>query len=154
MFACSGILFNHESPRRNKNFVTRKITHTLASIIRGKTKNLILGNIDSQRDWGHAKDYVYAMWKMLQIKKPRDFVIGTGKTHTVKDFVKVAFDYKNLDYKKYLIIDKKFLRKTDKVVLKADFKKAKKILKWQPKIDFKSLIHEMVNFDLNKKIES
>lgn len=151
LFACSGILFNHESPRRNKNFVTRKITHTLASIIHGKKKKLILGNIDSKRDWGHAKDYVYAMWKMLQIKKPRDFVIGTGKTHTVKDFLKIAFKSQNLDYRKYLVIDKKLLRKTDKIILRADYKKAKTILKWKPQINFRSLINEMVNFDLNKQ---
>ena len=151
LFACSGILFNHESPRRNKKFVTRKITHTLASIIKGKKNKLILGNIDSKRDWGHAKDYVYAMWKMLQIKTPRDFVIGTGKTHTVKDFLIIAFKYLNLDYRKFVTIDKKLLRKADKIILKADFKKAKNILKWKPKINFTSLIHEMVDSDLNQQ---
>ena len=153
LFACSGILFNHESPRRNKKFVTRKITHALASIIKGKKNKLILGNIDSKRDWGHAKDYVYAMWKMLQIKTPRDFVIGTGKTHTVKDFLIIAFKYLNLDYRKFVTIDKKLLRKTDKIILKADYKKAKNILKWKPKINFTSLIHEMVDSDLNKQIK-
>jgi GDPmannose 4,6-dehydratase len=153
LFACSGILFNHESPRRNKKFVTRKITHALASIIKGKKNKLILGNIDSKRDWGHAKDYVYAMWKMLQIKTPRDFVIGTGKTHTVKDFLIIAFKYVNLDYRKFVTIDKKLLRKTDKIILKADYKKAKNILKWKPKINFTSLIHEMVDSDLNKQIK-
>ena len=151
LFACSGILFNHESPRRNKKFVTRKITHALASIIKGKKNKLILGNIDSKRDWGHAKDYVYAMWKMLQIKTPRDFVIGTGKTHTVKDFLIIAFKYVNLDYRKFVTIDKKLLRKTDKIILKADYKKAKNILKWKPKINFTSLIHEMVDSDLNQQ---
>ena len=151
LFACSGILFNHESPRRNKKFVTRKITHALASIIKGKKNKLILGNIDSKRDWGHAKDYVYAMWKMLQIKTPRDFVIGTGKTHTVKDFLIIAFKYLNLDYRKFVTIDKKLLRKADKIILKADFKKAKNILKWKPKINFTSLIHEMVDSDLNQQ---
>ena len=151
LFACSGILFNHESPRRNKKFVTRKITHGLASIIKGKKNKLILGNIDSKRDWGHAKDYVYAMWKMLQIKTPRDFVIGTGKTHTVKDFLIIAFKYVNLDYRKFVTIDKKLLRKTDKIILKADYKKAKNILKWKPKINFTSLIHEMVDSDLNQQ---
>ena len=153
LFACSGILFNHESPRRNKKFVTRKITHALASIIKGKKNKLILGNIDSKRDWGHAKDYVYAMWKMLQIKTPTDFVIGTGKTHTVKDFLIIAFKYLNLDYRKFVTIDKKLLRKTDKIILKADYKKAKNILKWKPKINFTSLIHEMVDSDLNKQIK-
>ena len=153
LFACSGILFNHESPRRNKKFVTRKITHALASIIKGKKNKLILGNIDSKRDWGHAKDYVYAMWKMLQIKTPRDFVIGTGKTHTVKDFLIIAFKYVNLDYRKFVTIDKTLLRKTDKIILKADYKKAKNILKWKPKINFTSLIHEMVDSDLNQQKE-
>ena len=153
LFACSGILFNHESPRRNKKFVTRKITHALASIIKGKKNKLILGNIDSKRDWGHARDYVYAMWKMHQIKTPRDFVIGTGKTHTVKDFLIIAFKYVNLDYRKFVTIDKKLLRKTDKIILKADYKKAKNILKWKPKINFTSLIHEMVDSDLNQQIK-
>ena len=99
--ACSGILYNHESPRRNINFVSRKITKNLSLILKGKLKKITLGNINSKRDWGHAKDYVYAMWKMLQIKKPDDFVIGTGKMHTVKDFIKIAFQHVNLDYNKY-----------------------------------------------------
>ena len=149
LFACSGILFNHESPRRNINFVTRKITKSLSLIKKGKKKKLIMGNLKSKRDWGHTKDYVFAMWKMLQLKKPKDFVIGTGKIHTVKDFVKIAFERVNLDYRKYITIDKKFYRPNDKYVLKADFSRAKKILKWKPKIKFKSLVHEMVDFDMN-----
>ena len=147
LFACSGILFNHESPRRNENFVTRKITKNLSLIKKGKKKKLILGNLNSKRDWGHSKDYVNAMWKMLQINKPQDFVIGTGKTHTVRDFVKKAFDYLELDYNKHIKVNKKFFRPIDKSILKADFSKARKILKWKPKISFSSLIEEMVIFD-------
>ena len=147
--ACSGILFNHESPRRNENFVSRKITKNLSLLLKGKIKKITLGNIDSKRDWGHARDYVYAMWKMLQLNKPQDFVIGTGKTHSVKDFIKLAFDQVNLDYKNHIKIDKKLFRPNDKVVLKANFNKAKKILKWKPTISFKSLVREMVEYDLN-----
>ena len=148
--ACSGILYNHESPRRNENFVSRKITKNLSLIIKGKVKKISLGNINSKRDWGHAKDYVYAMWKMMQLKKPQDFVIGSGKTHTVKDFIKLAFKYANLNYKKYIKIDNKLFRPNDKVILKANFNKAKKILKWKPRITFKSLVKEMVEYDLRK----
>jgi GDPmannose 4,6-dehydratase len=147
--ACSGILFNHESPRRNENFVSRKITKNLSLLIKGKIKKITLGNIESKRDWGHARDYVYAMWKMLQLNKPQDFVIGTGKTHSVKDFIKLAFNQVNLDYKNYIKIDKKLFRPNDKIVLMANFNKAKKILKWKPKISFKSLVREMVEYDLN-----
>ena len=149
IFACSGILYNHESPRRNKNFVTRKITYNLAKIHRNKKHKIFLGNINSKRDWGHAKDYVFAMWKMLQQNKPQDFVIGTGKLHSVKDFLKIAFGYFGLDYRKFIIIDKKFYRKNDKYILRANIKKAKKILKWKPKINFKSLVNEMVINDIS-----
>tara|TARA_B100000902_G_scaffold398070_1_gene463683 strand:- start:2117 stop:3076 length:960 start_codon:yes stop_codon:yes gene_type:complete len=146
--ACSGILYNHESPRRNENFVSRKISKNLSLIVKGKIKNIHLGNINSKRDWGHAKDYVYAMWKMLQQKKAQDFVIGTGKIHSVKDFIKCAFEHVGLNYKKYIKIDNKLFRPNDKIILKADFKKAKKFLKWSPKISFKSLVREMVDHDL------
>ena len=148
LYACSGILFNHESPRRNINFISKKISSNLAMILKKKIKKIKLGNIDAQRDWGHAKDYVYAMWKMLQLKKPHDFVIGTGKTHSVKDFLQIAFNSVNLDYRKYIKIDKSFMRPNDKIILKANFRKAKKILKWKPQISFKSLVLEMVNHDL------
>ena len=146
--ACSGILYNHESPRRDENFVSRKITKNLSLILRGKIKKISLGNINSKRDWGHAKDYVYAMWKMMQLKKPQDFVIGSGKIHTVKDFIKLAFKHVNLNYKKYIKIDSKLFRPNDKVTLKANFNKAKKILKWRPTITFNSLVKEMVEYDL------
>ncbi len=148
--ACSGILYNHESPRRNENFVSRKITKNLSLILKGKIKKIVLGNINSKRDWGHAKDYVYAMWKMMQLNKPQDFVIGTGRTHSVKDFIKFAFQHVNLNYKKYIKIDKKLFRPNDKVILRANYSKAKRILKWKPNISFKSLVKEMVEHDLNK----
>ena len=146
--ACSGILYNHESPRRSENFVSRKITKNLSLILKGKIKKISLGNINSKRDWGHAKDYVYAMWKMMQLRKPQDFVIGSGKIHTVKDFIKLAFKHVNLNYKKYINIDNKLFRPNDKVILKANYKKAKKILKWKPTITFKQLVREMVEYDL------
>jgi len=146
--ACSGILYNHESPRRNVNFVSRKITKNLSLILKGKLKKITLGNINSKRDWGHAKDYVYAMWKMLQIKKPQDFVIGTGKLHSVKDFIKIAFERVNLNYKDYIRIDPKLFRPNDKITLKANFSKAKTKLKWKPNISFKSLVYEMVDYDI------
>jgi len=122
----------------------------LSLIVKGKIKKFTLGNIDSMRDWGHAKDYVFAMWKMLQLKVPEDFVIGTGKVHSVKQFLKIAFSRVNLDYKKFIKIDKKDFRKKDKILLKANFKKAQKILRWQPKISFKTMINEMVDYDLSK----
>jgi GDPmannose 4,6-dehydratase len=148
--ACSGILYNHESPRRNISFVSRKITKNLSLILKGKVNKITLGNINSKRDWGHAKDYVYAMWKMLQIKKAEDFVIGTGRTHSVKDFIKVAFNYVHLDYKKFIKIDKKLFRPNDKTILRANSSKAKHYLNWKPQISFKSLVEEMVDSDLKK----
>ena len=148
--ACSGILYNHESPRRNENFVSRKITKNLSLILKGKINKIVLGNINSKRDWGHAKDYVFAMWKMMQLNRPQDFVIGSGKTHTVRDFIRFAFQHVSLDYKKYIKIDKRLFRPNDKVSLKADFKKAKKLLNWKPTITFKSLVKEMVEHDLRK----
>ena len=150
LFSCSGILYNHESPLRSENFVSRKITSSVARIIFKKQKKLTLGSINSKRDWGYAEDYVEAMWKMLQLKKPRDFVIGTGKIHSVKDFLKIAFNYAGLDYKKYVKFNKKLMRPNDNVILKADFKKAKKILNWSPKTNFKQLVHKMVDFDISQ----
>ena len=149
LFACSGILFNHESPRRGFEFVTRKISHHVALIKLGFKKELRLGNLSAKRDWGHAKDYVEAMHYMLQQKKPSDFVVGTGKMHSVLDFVKAAFREVNLDYKKYVKIDKKFIRPSEVDTLCADFSKAKKILKWKPKTSFKNLVKNMVKSDLD-----
>jgi len=148
IFACSGILFNHESPRRGFEFVTRKISSSVAKIKHGKQKFLNLGNILAKRDWGHAKDYVEAMWLMLQQKKPADFVIGTGKMHSVKDFAKLAFSIVGLDYKKYIKFNKALLRPAEVDTLRANYKKAKKILKWKPKKNFNQLVKEMVNEDL------
>jgi GDPmannose 4,6-dehydratase len=148
LFACTGILFNHESPRRGFEFVTRKITSAVARIKSGKQKYLELGNIKAKRDWGHTKDYVEAMWKMLQQNKPEDFVIGTGKVHSVEDFLKLSFKYAGLDYKKYVKINKKFYRPAEVDFLVADFSKAKKKLKWQPRIKFSQLVKEMTDSDL------
>ena len=148
LFTCSGILFNHESPRRGFEFVTRKITHGVARIKLGLQKNIELGNLDARRDWGHAKDYVIAMWMMLQQKKPNDFVIGTGKDHSVRDFAKLAFKEAGLDYKKFIKINKKFKRPSEVDTLIADSTKAKKILKWKPKITFNQLIKDMIKSDI------
>ncbi len=148
LFACSGILFNHESPRRGFEFVTRKISYSVARIKLGLQKNIQLGNIDAMRDWGHAKDYVDAQWRMLQQKKPEDFVIGTGKMHTVREFAKIAFSHVGLDYKNYIVINKKFMRPAEVDKLCANYNKAKKILKWAPKITFKQLVTNMVDEDL------
>ena len=153
LFACSGILFNHESPRRGFEFVTRKISYGVAKIKLGLQKNIQLGNIDAMRDWGHAKDYVEAQWKMLQQKKPEDFVIGTGKMHTVREFAKIAFSHVDLNYKKYIIFNKKFMRPAEVDKLCANYNKAKKKLKWAPKISFKELVTNMVDEDI-KAIKS
>ena len=148
LFCASGILFNHESPRRGFEFVTRKISHAVAKIKLGLQHKLELGNLDSKRDWGHAKDYVEAMWLMLQNDKPDDFVIGTGKQYSVKDFAKLAFANVGLDYKKYIIIKDNLRRPAEVDTLLANPKKAKKILKWKPKVSFKELIKDMVLSDL------
>jgi len=148
IFACSGILFNHESPRRGFEFVTRKISHSVARIKLGLQKDLKLGNVNSKRDWGHASDYVVAMWKMLQQKEANDYVIGTGKMHSVKDFAKLAFSHVGLDYKKYIKINKNLLRPAEVDTLRANYKKAEKKLNWKPNIDFKNLVKQMVDEDL------
>ncbi len=148
IFACSGILFNHESPRRGFEFVTRKISFAVAKIKLGMQKNLYLGNIEAKRDWGHAKDYVKAMWLMLQQKKPKDYVIGTGKTYSVKEFVKIAFNHVGLNYKKYIKTDKKLFRPAEVDLLKANYSCAKKELKWKPEITFKKLVTNMVDSDI------
>jgi len=154
LFACSGILFNHESPRRGFEFVTRKISRSVARIKCGLQNDLKLGNLKTSRDWGHAKDYVEAMWLMLQQKKPNDFVIGTGLQHSVKDFLKIAFSHVNLDYNKYVKISQEFMRPAEVYSLKADFSKAKKLLKWKPKVTFKELVIEMVEADIKFTKES
>ena len=148
LFACTGILYNHESPRRGEYFVTKKIAKGVARIYLGLDKKIKLGSINSKRDWGHAKDYVKAMWKMMQLKKAQDFVIGTGKQHSVKDFLKIAFKSVNLNYKQYVEINKSLTRKQDINKLKANSSKAKRILKWKPQITFKKLVSEMVKNEI------
>jgi len=154
MFCVSGILFNHESPRRGLEFVTRKITHAVARIKLGKQKKLHLGNLDSKRDWGYAKDYVEAMWLMLQQDKPEDFVIGTGETHSVKEFVKEAFKVVDIDnWQDYVKLDKKFMRPAEVDLLVADVSRAKEKLNWEPKTSFKDLVKIMVEADIKKEKE-
>ena len=148
LFACNGILFNHESPRRGESFVTRKITIGIAGVMAGKKKKIYLGNLDAKRDWGYAPEYVEAMWLMLQQDKPDDYVIGTGEAHSVKEFLEGAFSYLNLDWKECVEIDPKYFRPTEVEVLKADSSKAKKILNWTPRITFEDLIKIMVDADL------
>ena len=148
IFACTGILFNHESPRRGFEFVTRKISSSVAKIKHGKQNYLFLGNINAKRDWGHARDYVKAMWLMLQQKKPQDFVIGTGKMHSVKDFAKLAFSIVGLDYKRYIKFNKKLLRPAEVETLRANYNKANKLLKWKPTVKFEQLVKEMVLEDI------
>lgn len=155
IFACTGILFNHESPRRDLKFVSRKITSTAAKIKLGLEKELRLGDLDAKRDWGFAGDYVEAMWMMLQSEKADDYVIGAGETHTVREFIKTAFDYLGLDWRKFVIIDKKFLRQPEIAEIRANPAKIKKVLNWIPKVKFSNLVKIMVDADLklldNKK---
>ncbi len=148
MFCCSGILFNHESPRRGFEFVTRKITHAVARIKFGLQKDLKLGNMDAKRDWGHAQDYVEAMWLMLNKKKPDDYVISTGLQYSVRDFAKLAFKLVDLDYRKFIKIEKKLYRPSEVDSLLGDCRKAKRELKWKPKYNFKKLVEDMVRADL------
>jgi GDPmannose 4,6-dehydratase len=148
IFAVSGILFNHESPRRGIEFVTRKVTYNVAKIKLGLSKELRLGNLDAQRDWGYALDYVKAMWLMLQQVKPDDFVIASGQTHSVKELVEIAFSHVGLDYRDFVVLDKKFIRPAEVDLLSGDYSKAKKILGWQPQVHFSELIKMMVDADL------
>jgi GDPmannose 4,6-dehydratase len=148
LFACNGILFNHESPRRGETFVTRKITKAAARIKLGVQQELFLGNLDAKRDWGFAGDYVEAMWMMLQAETPGDYVVATGETHTVKEMLDLAFDRLQLDWKKYVKIDPKYYRPTEVDLLIGDASKAKRELGWQPKVQFEELIAMMVDADL------
>ncbi|MCA9394962.1 MAG: GDP-mannose 4,6-dehydratase [Candidatus Omnitrophica bacterium] len=148
IFACNGILFNHESPRRGETFVTRKITMALARIKHGVQKKLYLGNLDAKRDWGFAGDYIEAMWLMLQQDKPDDFVIATGETHSVKDFLTEAFTYAELDWKKYVEVDPRYFRPTEVETLIGDAAKARRKLKWKPRVGFKELVRMMVDADM------
>jgi len=154
LFALSGILFNHESPRRGPEFVTRKISSTAARIKLGMDNKIALGNIDAKRDWGHAKDYVRAMWLMLRQEEPEDFVVATGEAHSVKEFLRLAFDYISLDYRNYLVIDENLYRPSETLVLQGNASKAREKLQWYPKVDFEALVKEMVENDLARVRES
>ena len=153
LFACNGILFNHESPRRGFEFVTRKITSKVAKIKLGLADELRLGNLGAQRDWGFAGDYVKAMWLMLQQDAPEDYVIATGETHSVEEFAKAAFDYAGLNWKDFVKVDRDFYRPAEVNILKGDYSKAKSRLGWSPTIRFPDLIKMMVEEDI-KRIES
>lgn len=148
LFACSAILFNHESPRRGLSFVTRKITHEAAKIKLGLTQELNLGNLDTRRDWGFAGDYVRAMWLMLQQPRPDDYVIATGETHTVREFCECAFGYLGLDYRKYVQEDSSIFRPSEPVLLVGNAQKAKQALGWKPQVSFAKLVNMMVEADL------
>ena len=148
LFACNGILFNHESPRRGETFVTRKITRAVARIVEGTQKKLYLGNLDSKRDWGYAKDYVRAMWMMLQQDKPDDYVVATGETYLIKEFLDIAFSHVNLDWNDYVAFDPRYLRPAEVDLLIGDPSKAKTKLGWEPSVTFEELVKLMVNADL------
>jgi GDPmannose 4,6-dehydratase len=148
LFACNGILFNHESPRRGETFVTRKITRTLARIKAGKEKFLYLGNLDAKRDWGFAPEYVEAMWLILQQDTPDDYVIGTGESHSVREFVAESFAYAGLEWEKYIKIDPKYYRPTEVEFLQSDASKARTRLGWQARVSFQELVRIMIDYDL------
>jgi GDPmannose 4,6-dehydratase len=148
LFACSGILFNHESPRRGENFVTRKVTRSIAQILAGKLDKLRMGNLDAKRDWGHARDYVRAMWLMLQQDEAEDYVIATGVSRSVKDLVEAAFGLAGLEWDKFVEVDKAYLRPTDVSEVRGDSSKAADRLGWKPTITFDELIREMLEHDL------
>ena len=148
MYACSGILFNHESPRRGEAFVTRKVTLGASRIKEGLQKKLVMGNLDSKRDWGFAGDYVRAMWLMLQQETPDDYVVATGETHSVLEFVELCFEQLGLDYKKYVEFDERYTRPSEVDVLLGDPSKAKKNLGWEPEVDFPGLVKMMLEHDL------
>jgi GDPmannose 4,6-dehydratase len=150
MFCCSGILFNHESPRRGLEFVTRKVSNAVARIKLGLSKELKMGNLDAKRDWGFAGDYVEAMWLMLQQEEPEDFVISTGKTHSIEELVEIAFTDADLEWKDYVVIDPRFVRPAEVDLLVGDSSRARDKLKWQPKVRFEELIRMMVDFDIKR----
>jgi GDPmannose 4,6-dehydratase len=154
LFACSGILFNHESPRRGLEFVTRKITNAAARIKLGLQKELRLGNLDSRRDWGFAGDYVRAMWMMLQQERPEDYVIATGRTHSVEDCCRLAFERVDLDWRKFVVQDPALLRPAEVEFLLGDASKARKELGWRPEVDFPELVAMMVDHDLQRLSQS
>jgi GDPmannose 4,6-dehydratase len=148
MFACNGILFNHESPRRGETFVTRKITRAVTRIYAGRQSKLYLGNLDARRDWGYAPEYVEGMWRMLQQETPSDYVLGTGESHTVREFLEVAFGHVGLDWKNYVELDSRYLRPSEVDCLQSDASRASRELGWEPRINFAELVHIMVDADL------
>ena len=148
LFACNGILFNHESPRRGETFVTRKITRAATRIKSGLQDKLYLGNLDARRDWGYAGDYIEAMWLMLQQEKPDDYVIATGESHSVKEFVEEVFSYLDLDWQQYVEIDERYFRPSEVDILLGDASRAKKILDWEPKVTFRELARMMTDADM------
>ncbi len=150
IFAVSGILFNHESPKRGLEFVTRKISDGVARIKLGLATELRLGNLDAKRDWGFAGDYVRAMWMMLQQDKPRDFVVATGETHSVREFVQIAFEHVGLDWQKHVVVDPKFFRPAEVDLLIGDATQAKQVLGWQPEVSFPQLVKMMVDADMKR----
>ena len=148
LFAVSGILFNHESPRRGLEFVTRKISHGVAAIKAGRATELLLGNLDAQRDWGYAGDYVRAMWLMMQHGEPDDFVVATGENHSVREFVEIAFAHAGLDWQRHVRQDERFLRPAEVDHLRGDATKARRVLGWEPTVSFPELVRMMVDADL------
>jgi len=150
LYAVSGILFNHESPRRGLEFVTRKVSYGVARIIKGKEQALLLGNLDARRDWGFAGDYVEAMWRMLQQPKPADYVVGTGETHSVRELCEIAFSHAGLDWKRYVKVDPRFVRPAEVDTLQADPTKARRELGWAPRTTFDALVRMMVDADLER----
>lgn len=149
LFACSGILFNHESPRRGLEFVTRKVTYGIGLIKAGLTDTLALGNLDAKRDWGHAADYVDAMWRMLQQEQPEDYVVATGETHSVQEWVNTAFERAGLNPKDHVVVDPRFVRPAEVDLLVGNPQKARKKMGWQPRVPFQQLVHEMVDHDID-----
>jgi GDPmannose 4,6-dehydratase len=150
LYAVSGILFNHESPRRGLEFVTRKVSHGVARIVRGQARELRLGNLEAGRDWGYAGDYVDAMWRMLQQPAPADYVVGTGETHTVRELCEVAFGHVGLDWKQHVVVDPQFVRPAEVDILQADAGKARRELGWAPRTSFVDLVRLMVDADLER----
>ena len=150
IYACTGFTYNHESPRRGLSFVTKKISSTVAAIYLGRESVLEMGNLEARRDWGYAPDFVKAMFLMLQQNKAKDYIISTGKLHTVKDLLQIAFEYVGLDYKKYVVINKAFVRPSEQIPLVGDYSRIKKELGWSPSKDFIEMIHEMVDDDIKR----
>lgn len=148
LFACNGILFNHESPRRGETFASRKITRGVARIRAGLQDTLYMGNLDAKRDWGYTPEYVEAMWRMMQLDEPDDFVIATGETHTVREFLERAFAHAGLDWEKYVVIDPRYFRPTEVDILQGDASKAAHVLGWRPKVRFEELVRIMVDADV------